>query len=356
MPLSPSKRNDMTEPSSAAKRAMARIGARNKGPQPLPEKIQTTTTAIKKPLIPVPTKRDFTKVRALCIEIINEIDSDLKSDTTMKKVPTSASEISPLLILSDLHFGEHIVKNGEEIFNFDIATKQLNSIVEKSCSAMELQGWFKEQHYSEFNILLAGDIIDGELIYPAQAYETDGDAYSQFQRVAKVLWKSFLTALDYGYSSVNVFCVAGNHGRMSKIHSQMSNWDNALYYMLAMMAEVSPLPIKVTVPKHMWLNFKIRNTNVHTRHIGVTQANSASPGRKLLNWMIEHDADIIAFGHYHNAEMFSVNGCRIFKNGSLPPINDYAENLGFADGRGQWFLGISDNGLEFSKIVQADYE
>jgi hypothetical protein len=341
----------MTELSPAVKRALAKIAAKASAQAKTEE-----GPSVKKPLVPLPVKHNATKVRELCANLINEIHEDLSAIGLPPTTREPDSFVSPLLVLSDLHFGEHIVKNGEDIFNFDIATRQLCSIVDKACASNEIVAWNKDQFSTEFNILLAGDIIDGELIFPAQGFETDGDAYSQFQRVAKVLWAIFERVLHFGYKSINVFCVPGNHGRMSKIHSQMSNWDNALYYMLAMMAEVSPLPIHVTPPKHMWLDFKIRNTNVHTRHIGVNQAATAGPGRKILNWILEHQADLIFFGHFHNPEMYSVNGCRVFKNGSLPPVNDYAENLGFADGRGQWFVGISDNGLEFSKILQANDE
>lgn len=357
----------MTGLSDSAKKILARLNNRNLSTKAIstlinsqtnenytPEDIQAVLSrdaeekSVPKVLIPTKPKVNGGKIRDLCSDLINEVELELRENPPKDMI--IEGRISPLLLLSDLHFGEVIHNDGDELFNFEIAEKQFETIIHKACGSPELMGWDNEE--ITFNVLLAGDIIDGELIYPAQSFETDGDAYSQFQRVAKVLWKSFRTILSYGYSNVNVFCVAGNHGRASKLHSQMSNWDNAIYYMLAMMAEVSDLPIVVVPPKHMWADFKIKNTTVHTRHIGVLQASSAGPNKKLLNWILGHKADIICFGHYHNPEMFSVNGCRVFKNGSLPPMNDFAENLGFADGRGQWLLGISDNGLEFSKILQ----
>jgi hypothetical protein len=85
----------------------------------------------------------------------------------------------------------------------------------------------------------------------------------------------------------------------------------------------------------------------------VVQTASAGPGRKVATWLENHDADLFFFGHFHNPEMFTIGKSHIFKNGALPPLNEYAERLGFRDGYGQWLVGVTDESpVAFAKILK----
>ena len=304
--------------------------------------------ALKK--LTLPTRRR--KVKETCAEIINELKEEI-AEHGVREIQSELTEegVTPILVLSDLHFGEVIESNGRILFDIDIATRAFESIIDQAIEARELMAY----DVDEFVVLLAGDIIDGELIFPAQAFETDGDVFSQMKIAHSIIWRG-LTRLADAFGNVKVYCVPGNHGRSSKLHSQMSNWDNALYFGLQLVSSMQQdYNIAVYTPHQLWMDFKVRNWNVHTRHIGVTQATTAGPGRRVQNWMNQHNADLFFFGHYHNPEMFSHGYKRIFKNGSLPPANEFAERLGFLDSRGQWLIGVTDfDAVSFSKILIPD--
>lgn len=299
-------------------------------------------------LVPIPVQKKQRDMKSVCIDIINEARSLLAEAGVHKVSATSTLDgLTPVLFLSDLHFGEKTLWNGGTIFDLEIAKTGFCNIVDQFISAPELDGYSVD----ECVVLIGGDIIDGELIYPAQAYDTEGHAFEQIKEATTIIWAA-LERLASKFTTVRVYCVPGNHGRTSKLHHQMSNWDNVLYYGLQIAANMKAGNIEVTTPSQMWMDFKIRGWMTHFRHIGVTQAVTAGPAKKVLTWMENHNADLFFFGHFHSPEMYSMGHRRIFKNGALPPANDFAENLGFQDGSGQWMIGVTDrNSVAFSKVL-----
>lgn len=298
-------------------------------------------------LIPIPVKQNKGNWRERCRQIINDLQSEIEVTSYPQYSTLSKDGLSFILCLSDLHFGEIIHTNGEVVFDLDIAESLFNSIIAQVCEAQ------KNHEVDELIVLLAGDIIEGELIFPAQAFESTGDAFSQVQKATRIIWKG-LRALSKAFKDVTVYCVPGNHGRASRLHSEMSNWDNVLYHNLRLMAEVEEFKTcKVFTPQQMWMDFRVRDRwTVHTRHIGVTQATTAGPAKKVMTWLNDHDADLFFYGHYHDPAMFSIGYKRVFKNGSLPPANDFAEKLGFMTSMGQWLVAVSDReAFVFSKLI-----
>ena len=304
-------------------------------------------------LAPLTLPRKGRDLRGACIDLINEAKTVLAKEgvhRVEKNAEKTKNGITPLLCLSDLHFGEIIEINGQKVFDLEEAKNGLTSIVQQFIEARELDGY----EVDGCAVLLAGDIIDGELIYPAQSFDTEGNVFTQMKEATIAIWNS-LIELSHSFSVVKVYCVPGNHGRSSKLHHQMANWDNALYFSLQLMANVRASNIEIHTPTQMWMDFDVRGWRIHTRHIGVVQASSAGPVRKVMTWMDNHDADLFFFGHYHSPEMYSLGRKRIFKNGALPPSNDFAENLGFQDGVGQWMIGVTDSDpVAFAKILSPD--
>lgn len=286
-------------------------------------------------------------LRAACMDIINEVKETLREEGVHKLDNIVQGDLSALLFLSDLHLGEKVEINETEVFNLEIATERLGQTVSNFIIAPELDGYEVE----EAIVILGGDIIDGEMIYPAHAFETESHVFNQVKDATSIIWTQ-LSRIAEVFPVVKVYCVPGNHGRSSKLHHQMSNWDNVLYYGLQLMANMAKVNIEVHTPSQMWMDFKVRNWTVHLRHIGVTQAVTAGPAKKVLTWMENHNADLMFYGHFHSPELYSMGHRRVFKNGALPPMNDFAENLGFQEGAGQWMLGITDkDSVAFAKIL-----
>lgn len=309
-----------------------------------------------KPPVPVPDLRPIVAprkgkdVRGIAIDVINEIKAKLQDTGPYEaKAERVKNGVTPLLFLSDLHFGEIVEVNGEVVFDLEIADRNLAQIVDEFIESKELAGY----EVDEIVVLLGGDIIDGELIFNAQAFSTENHALAQIKSAIDSIYWNLTRLREEFQVPIRVFCCPGNHGRASKLHHPMSNWDNVLYFALQLVASIEANMIEVHTPNQSWIDFKVREWNVHMRHIGVTQTVTAGPAKKTLVWMDGHQADLMFFGHFHCPEMFSLGHRRIFKNGSLPPLNDFAENLGFLDGMGQWMIGITDtDSVAFAKILQ----
>ena len=310
-------------------------------------------------LVPIAKEPKSRDLKQICLGIINESKVLLDSEggpLLISPDSNDRSTLTPILFLSDLHIGEVIEVNGREIFNIAIAEKRLASIVDQFIVSGELRGY----SVSECVVILGGDIIDGELIYPAQSFNTESHGFDQVRVAVSMIWKQ-LMRLQELFGVVRVYCVPGNHGRSSKLHHQMTNWDNVLYFGLQLMAKLSSVRrdlfesgegIEVSTPLQMWMDFKVREWNVHIRHIGVTQPVSAGPAKRMMTWLDNHNADLLFYGHYHSPEMYSIGHRRVFKNGALPPGNDYSEMLGYVDSPGQWMIGVTDrNSVEFAKIL-----
>ena len=283
-------------------------------------------------------------------EALNEVKDELTESARPFRKPVFRRDgLTPILCLSDLHFGEVVEVDGQILYDMDIAERSFNSIIEAAIHAPELNAY----DVDHLVVLLAGDIVHGELIYPAQSFESTTHALDQVKDALKIIYAGILR-LSEVFPSIEVRCVPGNHGRASHLHHAMTNWDNLLYFALQMMVEVSGTKdITVWTPHQMWMDFTVRDLwNIHTRHIGVVQTASAGPGRKVQTWLESHDADLFFYGHYHNPEMFTIGASHVFKNGGLPPLSDYAEKLGFQEGVGQWLVGVTDTTpLAFSKIL-----
>lgn len=296
----------------------------------------------------LPLQKRSKDMKGVCIEIINEAKQILQKDGLHKTTGTlDPCGLSAFLFLSDLHFGEIVEVNGAEVFNSQIANERLTNIVDQFIYARELDAYTVD----ECIVLLGGDIIDGELIYPAQSFDVEGHAYNQIRSATTFIWAAILKLAER-FPVVKVYCVPGNHGRASKLHHQMSNWDNVLYYGIQLLANTSKTNIEVHTPSQMWMDFNVRTWRVHTRHIGVVQPITGGPAKKVMTWLDNHNADLFFYGHFHSPEMYSMGHRRVFKNGALPPANDFAENLGFLDGSGQWMIGITDfDSVAFAKII-----
>lgn len=301
-------------------------------------------------LTPLVVSKKEKDLRGICVDFINEAKKVLSEQGVYKAPPVKPSELTPVLCLSDLHFGEIIKVDDRVVFNLEEAKARLDNIIDQFISSKELASYDTQ----ECVVLLGGDIIDGELIYPAQSFDTDGNVFDQVKEATVHIW-SALHKLSQFFPAVKVYCVPGNHGRSSKLHHQMANWDNALYFGLQLIANAMSCGIEVHTPNQMWMDFSVRGWRVHMRHIGVVQATTGGGAKKVMTWMGNHDADLFFYGHYHCPEMYSIGHKRIFKNGALPPSNDFAENLGFMDGVGQWMIGVTDSdSVAFAKILIPD--
>lgn len=262
-------------------------------------------------------------------EVLKMLDK-LRIETSKTKpkhtVQLSDGEIV-VLCLSDIHYGAQIAddETGEVVYDTAIAERYISEIPEKLLQVLPAK------KYAGIFLILAGDMIDGEEVYPTQSRHLDVSVIDQTRGLVKALWKTIKT-LRHIFPCVCVKAVRGNHGRMSKSADERSNWDNVIYQQLELMADMEmDAHLEITHSFGEYLNFTVNGWRGHVRHIGVPHDGTAAMRSKLGSWHQMHNFDFMICAHLHHAGILNYNGKYVFRNGSIMVANDYAERIARRD-------------------------
>lgn len=90
----------------------------------------------------------------------------------------------------------------------------------------------------ELRIYMLGDLIEGEQIFPGQAYEIDQVLFEQCVRTAPTIFSNMILYLLQHFEKIRVCDVPGNHGRNGRFgngSSRKTNWDRAVGEIIEMM-------------------------------------------------------------------------------------------------------------------------
>jgi hypothetical protein len=239
--------------------------------------------------------------------------------------PKKSSKKSCCLLLSDFHIGKRVQDlNGEHLYNMEIGLSRL-----KRTPSLLLSKLPDPTEIDELVVLLIGDHIDGEGIYPSQEIIVETHAFNQVKPVARVLWQ-VLQELLQTFPSLRVITTRGNHGRTGQ--SKESNWDNALFFTLEIMADMEGDPnlsIKNYFKGHS--TFEVKGWKGLIRHWAPLQIETAAGRARISGWEYMHNFDIFCTGHWHHPSWQVYHGKSVFRNGSLIGKDEYSEELGLGD-------------------------
>ena len=286
--------------------------------------------------------------RKYSVSILRDLHDKLAYKEPILSPPKQDSPmlLEPTLVLSDLHFGKRIDWNGNIIFDINIARENMERLAQKAIAIPEYAGYEK----GTFHLVLGGDIVDGEMIFPNQAFQLDGPAYAQVVAATQSMSYVIETILTV-FPKVVVHCVAGNHGRAGHANDLMSNWDNVVYYGLNLIY-ASNANVDVRLPLQLWSDYEILGHRFHLRHIGVPSGTPAQVG-KVSGWKAAHEPEVIIFGHLHTPEMFNMCGMTLIKNGALTPLDEFSERLGYHSYKGMWLFGTTtEEAVTFARLIK----
>lgn len=242
------------------------------------------------------------------------------------------------LLLSDLHIGRRIVDQStrERIYDIQIGLERVRAIPDKILSNLPKE----PGKYDELVLLILGDIVDGEDIFPGHAQQIQQSAEGQTSETVRALWHTVLS-LSKIFPIVRIATAPGNHGRFGA-----SNWDNVVYRQLEILIDSSDRE-NISI-KNRYEKFNIVNVKGHKgllRHSAPAQADTAAARARLGGWNDIHNFDFLSFGHFHHWGIFTWNGKPIFRNGSLMGADDYAEELAVSDVPCQLIFGVTEETL-----------
>jgi hypothetical protein len=240
------------------------------------------------------------------------------------------------IVLSDLHVGKVT-----DDYNHDVALERLRSIPEQlSAKGMEADGVFVDR----LRILLLGDLIEGEDIFPYQNATNQLSALEQSEFCIiglTTLARKLLS--QYPKARISVHSVRGNHGRLSKRAHPESNWDNIIARDLREKLSKDGIEVEYLAEKISMI-VKIDGKKYACLHKAERHAATNALTARVLRRLRYYKADVLLGAHWHCGHRYRMDGEVIYiVNGSLCGPDEYSEQLGLFDPPRQLFF-ISQDG------------
>lgn len=229
------------------------------------------------------------------------------------------------LFISDTQIGK--LTNSYDVAE---AERRILRAADKACRIAELRR--TRAKIRECVLILGGDIVEGESIFPGQPYEIEIGAMQQSVHAAPQACARAIRTLAESFEKVRVRCVVGNHGRVGMIslaQHPKTNWDRVAYEVTRMLVVDLGERVDFQIAEDFWHVedvLGVGNLVVHGDQIG--GAGTDGPIRNAaMGWIdaIPKPWRYLWMGHFHNARWLTVNKRIVIVNGSTESDNLYAQ-------------------------------
>lgn len=235
--------------------------------------------------VPAEIKKERKEAAKIWLEGIADLSDDMKDQIyTINKKTNTGNKTSLCVVFSDTHFGKHTKW-------FDLATAKKRMT--------EIPSLLRAKPFPEIDevvILLVGDMIEGEDIYPTQNSHIECSALEQVQVCSEAIWQMVLGFRELFKCAVRVETVPGNHGRVSKTANEKTNWDNVIYHIVRLLSVMHKDPeIQVNCNFEPFKTFKVKDKVGMLYHHGVQHTGTASMRVKVAGWTSTKNFDFLCF-------------------------------------------------------------
>lgn len=260
------------------------------------------------------------------------------------KVKRMLNSLGEALIshLSDWHLGAKVVDaKNNVIYNYDIAKLRAELLCGR-CIDLFQNHISRGTEITQINLIITGDMVDGNLVYPGQAYRTEFSPPRQVILAANILRNYILSLMEFKLP-IFIDAVPGNHGIPKvKEWDPTANWDLMLYMIIEDWIKQSKI-------KNVFLNYvegdylitDIMGWKYLLRHKGPSQSETSSGAAKTGGWQKIHSCDAMAYGHFHHAGLTEWNGVRLFMSPSLKGQDEFAESIAKGSSPAQCIWGVT---------------
>ena len=240
--------------------------------------------------------------------------------------------------LTDLHVGVEI-DNFVNEYSVDVLYYRLSQYIEKIDEIRQRHG--SENCY----VLLGGDMVSG-LIHCNLRLENNLDVVKQV-KVASSVISGFLQHLSRMFSSVHVYSVPGNHGRVQpkkEDNLRGENFDILIPYIVGLMMGnyenviVHDENIEPTVAM-----FNVRGNEVFGVH---GDKDSMESVVQKMTMMFRVKPDIVLAGHRHTNGMRTVYDTRCYESGCISGPDSYCMDRRLRNNPEQTVLVVNKDGVE----------
>lgn len=293
--------------------------------------------------------RRHTTSQAFLEEAMKQALEGVEFDVTMPKPPAAQPkklQESAILHLSDIHFGKRTPK-----YNFEVAKAHVKQIQDKTVQVVRARRSFAD--VSEIHVLLGGDMIEGQDIFPGQAHELDEDLFQQACAQGPETIAKMLLVLLGEFQKVHIAAVPGNHGRIGgkrQGNDPRVNFDTIFAQNVMMLTENMLLrdpkngaprlkDITWDLPhqriEDWWALTRVRGYGcllIHGHQIkgssygGIPWYRASSNAKSYVDIVEGQGWDYLFMGHYHTMCKFDLNHRKVIVNGSTEMMNLHARS------------------------------
>jgi len=302
--------------------------------------------------------------------VINALEAQLPrlSPTPHSPPPSEDSVVSEhILLLSDLQLGSHIDSDemgGLSEYGWEVFLRRLERLESEIQSIKDGHGGGAVRR---LNILSLGDMADGISIFRGQPYELDRHVA---QQVTEGPWEiaQMLVRLLASYDEIAVYCVYGNHGRVTERKEATpttASWDYIFgrfmeQFTANQLNERDRRRIQFTFAASWWLLLERLGTRILMIHGDDVKSWNQLPyygleraRQRYVNLIQQHlppssgpvTFDILCCGHHHTPAYIETSSGPILLNGCWPGGSKFsAKVLQAASAPAQWFGEIREHG------------
>lgn len=232
-----------------------------------------------------------------------------------------------------LHYSDPQIGKITSSYDSAVAMARAEMLAKKTVQITEIRR--SSSPIRECRVYLGGDIVEGESIFPGQAFLIDNPLIEQACNVAPMAISRMVRYLLENFEKVKVVCVPGNHGRNSKFSDPRTNWDMVACRVAKLMlsdTDGNLLPrLEFDVPGSFfyvdrvfeWGNLIVHGDQIRGGFAGFPWYGAA---KKASGWAdtIKEPWDYLWFGHFHTMTSGTLNHRTFLANGTTESDNEYA--------------------------------
>lgn len=259
---------------------------------------------------------------------------DLRPVPRPKLPKRSGGEEVAVAVLSDWQTGKRT-----PTYDSDVCAKRVALMAEKVIELTEIQ---RAHHpVKRCHLWLLGDLVEGEMIFPGQAWLVDSSLYVQVQRVAEMVERFVRTMLET-FEEVRVVGVIGNHGSMGgrgrRDYNPETNFDRLAYSIVrSMFDRAGEKRVSFVIPEggneRKWYAIdRIGSYSTLLFHGDQVRGHSGIPwygfAKRCTAWKagaIPEPFDDAFCGHFHTATKMTFSNLVVRVNGTTESTNTYAQ-------------------------------
>jgi len=243
-------------------------------------------------------------------------------------------------------FGDSQAGLKTKTFNSKVLSKRILKYYNTVCRFADIHRKFCP--VKKLNLFLLGDLPHGEAIgKQVMLDELELDLYQQKWLMVNELSNMIINACQW-YETIDIICVAGNHGVLGKYFSFAANWNIEIYDLLK--STITPNYPQVNFiiePYDFYIIHKIKNVKFLVLHGDKIPMYLSLPfygiDRRSLRWNQSLPPwDILVMGHFHSLSYIQPSGIPIIMNGTFSSDSRFvAQWLGIREIAEQWtfFVG-----------------